>query len=408
MVKRSVVTLVLSHLICALVAFQLGLFVSYSECASYSQYLPSPSYYTRNRREPKEEKEEEEETLLPLEETVVNSTLFPSSMTWLFTGLSSIQRTEFAPEFPLGTIVHANNNGPKENQKVLVLHNSWNRPRSSKNAAQDISFEYTLKDSLANCSTVTTVYNSLTWQNQKSCTAIVADRESLDVLQWVRPRDNATVLPRGGRYDKFQGDYAYSSATPDKFANQSILELKEYLAILDDALWQLKPIAEKVANAGISPKGKGNSVTKRTIVVLSCNYGHADLLVNYACAASKVGADISKFLVFATDGETFDLANALGFAAFYDEALFRSVPNEEANMFGDSSFARITMTKIYVAHLLSSLGYNFLLQDVDIVLKRKDYIEYFVNKTEEEQYDMYLQDDFTPRLEYLPWYVRLR
>lgn len=82
--------------------------------------------------------------------------------------------------------------------------------------------------------------------------------------------------------------------------------LVEYLNNLDPVLKQLKPIAQQVA--------KDN-----TVVVMVCNLGQSELLMNFACAARLRGLDLSQVLVFATDLETKTLAEGLGLAAFYDE-----------------------------------------------------------------------------------------
>jgi hypothetical protein len=397
-----VTNILLSHILCALVALQLGAIHSQRRCIP--EESREPRIYSRsilNNESMMNHTSSIDNSSLPLEplqEMVDNFTIFPSSMRRFLTGVSSIHRTEFAGKFPLGTIV-TNNTRPEENQLVMVLHNSRNLPRDKTRQIEDLSEHYNLSNVLGNCQTIKTIYSSISGQNSKECTAIVADQESFDVLQWVRPRGRAEALPvRAGRYEKFAGDDTWASATPDPFYYRAMEEIDSYLSRLKKVLKKLAPIAEKVANAG-------NSITKGTIVVLSCNYGHSDLLVNFACAANKIGADMSKFLVVATDKETKNLAKELGLAVFYDEALFKSIPNEEAKQFGDHLFAAIVMSKVHCAHLLSTLGYNFLLQDVDIVLHRADYLEYFINKAEEEKYDILMQHDFTPRLEYLPWYV---
>jgi len=41
--------------------------------------------------------------------------------------------------------------------------------------------------------------------------------------------------------------------------------------------------------------------------------------VNFACSSHARGFDISQFLVFATDTETYELAHAMGMTAFFDE-----------------------------------------------------------------------------------------
>jgi hypothetical protein len=261
----------------------------------------------------------------------------------------------------------------------------------SRNSIQNLS----LSDALADCSTVKAIYNSLTRRNAKTCTSLVGDRESLDVFQWLR----TTTWQRSGRYDKLVGRDVSTKKTPTQLSNVSNAELESYLSLLDNVLSELKPIADTVANAGTQ---------KGVILLLTCNYGHSDMLINFVCAASKAGLDLSKLLVVATDQETKDLADGLGIAAFYHKQLFHSVPVNASLKFASDHFARIVVSKIYCAALLSILGHSFLLQDVDIVIRDndndKDYLEYFVNKAEEEDYDMLFQYDANPRAVYAPWY----
>jgi hypothetical protein len=115
--------------------------------------------------------------------------------------------------------------------------------------------------------------------------------------------------------------------------------------------------------------------------------------------------EMSTFLVFATDEETMKLAKALGMQVYFNKVLFQLIPVREAQSFGSPHFAKAAMAKIYCAHLLSSLGYDFLLQDVDIAIYNKDVVEYLV--TAASDYDMVFQWDYTNRNEYLPWYVHV-
>jgi hypothetical protein len=84
--------------------------------------------------------------------------------------------------------------------------------------------------------------------------------------------------------------------------------LKTYLDTLETVLVELKPIVEKVAK-------------QNTVIVMVCNHGQSELLMNYVCSARARNLDLSPVLVFATDEETKDLAEGLGLAAFYDKTV---------------------------------------------------------------------------------------
>ena len=57
------------------------------------------------------------------------------------------------------------------------------------------------------------------------------------------------------------------------------------------------------------------------VIVMVCNLGQSELLLNFVCAAKSRGIDLSAVLVFATDTETKELAEGLGLTAFYDEVV---------------------------------------------------------------------------------------
>jgi hypothetical protein len=54
-------------------------------------------------------------------------------------------------------------------------------------------------------------------------------------------------------------------------------------------------------------------------VVMVCNHGQSELLMNFVCAANARKLDLSAVLVFATDEETKDIAEGLGLTAFFDK-----------------------------------------------------------------------------------------
>lgn len=82
--------------------------------------------------------------------------------------------------------------------------------------------------------------------------------------------------------------------------------LKQYLNSLDDVLAELKPIVNKIS-------------VKNTVIVMVCNFGQSELLLNFACSTRARGFDISNVLVFATDEETKELAESVGLAAYFDK-----------------------------------------------------------------------------------------
>jgi hypothetical protein len=113
--------------------------------------------------------------------------------------------------------------------------------------------------------------------------------------------------------------------------------LTEYLVGLPDSLERLRPIAAKVANddnGGDDNDGqatmKTNNSQRRPIVVLVCNFGQSELLMNFVCSARARGLDLSQVLLFATDSDTAVLAKSLGLAVFEVGNAFGDMPKGSA------------------------------------------------------------------------------
>jgi SAM-dependent methyltransferase len=106
----------------------------------------------------------------------------------------------------------------------------------------------------------------------------------------------------------------HKRARPKSYPNPINVEtfdqkiLLPYLTQLPQTLAKLKPVAKSVAR-------------DNTIVVLVCNFGQSELLVNFICNARAKGFDLSQVLVFTTDLETQKIVEAFGVATFYDEVV---------------------------------------------------------------------------------------
>ena len=70
---------------------------------------------------------------------------------------------------------------------------------------------------------------------------------------------------------------------------------------------------------------------------------------------------LSSILVFVTDAETKELAEALGLTTFYEPEVFGKMPKNAARSYGDMSFMKMMAAKVYCVHLISMLGYDLLL-----------------------------------------------
>jgi hypothetical protein len=79
------------------------------------------------------------------------------------------------------------------------------------------------------------------------------------------------------------------------------------------------------------------------------------------------------------------------------------MPLEAAGQYGDKKFTAMMMAKVFCVQMVSSLGYNILFQDVDIVWY-KDPIAFFEEKdTPLHEFDMLFQDDGGHTTRYTPY-----
>jgi hypothetical protein len=175
--------------------------------------------------------------------------------------------------------------------------------------------------------------------------------------------------------------------------------LFDYLQKLDSTLDRLRPILDEMTNkynaahevAGRRRRRRQNPV----VVVMVCNFGQSELFLNFICSAKARGLDISRILLFATDKDMYDLASTIdGISVFEVADAFggeKVIPKGAAQHYGDKVFTGMMFSKIYCVHLVNTLGYDVLFQDVDIAWY-KDPIEFFENSDRSGNFDFYFQD----------------
>jgi hypothetical protein len=135
----------------------------------------------------------------------------------------------------------------------------------------------------------------------RQCIAVMGQWSSYHVHKWTR--GNTGLL----QYSQAQRPVLPS---PEE-TRASNLALQSYLSVYEDAKEKLRPLAEKAARGADGELGP--------IIVMAANYGQSNLFINFVCTAKARGLDISRVLLFATDNETYELAQALGITVFYDE-----------------------------------------------------------------------------------------
>jgi Nucleotide-diphospho-sugar transferase len=326
-----------------------------------------------------------------------NHSIFPDSLSSLFTGASMIQRDSFIQEFDVGVPWNSPKPGATD---VLLLYGSerslpsdYFEKSQNKNKNARIPDESLIRasydsatDATSNCHTVKVI---LTEPNSKhECVAIVPQWESFHVQHFLR------IVPekikRKG-IPHFDSDYPLRLVSrKDTLSGKSTAQIPmayqtkrywplliDYLQKLEVTLERLKPIAASVSH-------------EKTVVVMVCNFGQSELLFNFVCSAQARGLDLSNVLLFATDIDTSKLAESLGIAVFDVKDAFGDMPTGAAKVYGDRTFQGMMFSKVYCVHLVNALGYDVLFQDVDVVWYRNP-IEFFHN-SESGDFDLYFQD----------------
>jgi hypothetical protein len=177
--------------------------------------------------------------------------------------------------------------------------------------------------------------------------------------------------------------------------------LSNYLNHYDALQEALKPIAQKIAEAGTGPASDEGA-----IIVMVSNFGQAEILFNFVCAAHKIEYDLSKVLLFAMDEETNTFAKQLGLETFYAKELYEGIiptVKHDEYTFGDGKFAQMMMGKVYSVQMVNDLGYDILFQDLDVIPLRPNVLDYFYQKRDTESLDLIFQYDKNLNVEQAPF-----
>ena len=123
------------------------------------------------------------------------------------------------------------------------------------------------------------------------CLAIVNNYDNWHTQKWLRvPEGNGTPIDRSiplrsvarGRNEKGMNAF---KVPREHHIEQHWDMLKRYFTNVDNVLRELKPIAESVA-------------VNNTIIVMTCNHGQSELLINFVCNARAKGFSIDNILLF--------------------------------------------------------------------------------------------------------------
>lgn len=185
-------------------------------------------------------------------------------------GMQFVDRDDFAKVFDTGVPLDDSKEG---NDRVILLYSDPKAFPATKRKAPLLSAE----EATSNCLNLHVV---LTHDRKQQCIAIMGQYESFHIHKYMR------VAGEKGKIDPdlplkytdrgHQQNGRISAKIPSFEATQEHWQnLISYLQSIDKALDELKPILEKVASHN----------PNNAVVVMVCNFGQSELLLNCTCAS---------------------------------------------------------------------------------------------------------------------------
>ena len=263
---------------------------------------------------------------------------------------------------------------------ALIIYNTPDAmPSDTHNANSPELPLLTATKATENCDTMNVVFTNNPGPSRQCLALVGCQYQSYHVHRYMRRDMNGGInqkfplvltsrgLTKGGKVE-----------FPPPSVNEVIdhqKELKNYFNNVDDIRHRLKDKLDKMR--------------VKTVVVLTCNHGQSELLINFVCSSKSRGFNLDNVLVFPTDIETKHLAEGMGLNTFYEESIMSGIPEREANFYGDVIFRKVMFAKVLCVQLVNELSHDLLFMDVDIVWY-KNPLEYFEDP-KLQQFDIYFQ-----------------
>ncbi|KAL3942595.1 MAG: hypothetical protein SGBAC_003227, partial [Bacillariaceae sp.] len=243
-------------------------------------------------------------------------------------------------------------------------------------------------------------------------------RQGSNQMRGVSPRNQEYTTPRKNIPMDYVSHthrttieaYHWNKPFNPQLVQEAWSRFANYVEHYESALEDLKPILEKAASspsAAQSSFGTSDS-SKGVILVMVTNVARLKFLVNFVCAAKAIQMDLGNVLVFCLDQASYEVATkVLHLHAYQNANLFHQIPSAhpegDGETFGDITFSRTMIAKVYSAQLVNALGYDILFSDMDVVPLQPEIVDYFADRYLKEQKDIYLQYDHNQRLEQAPF-----
>jgi hypothetical protein len=240
-----------------------------------------------------------------------SDTRFPPTVQKFATGMGRISKAEFAKRFDMGVPLDLPREG-EEDVLLLYSNEGAHPPRFSKqlSARHEPIPLISPEEATAHCHEMHIVLTDQS--NRRQCVALVPQYESFHIQKWLRvdghggpldPKEPLKYVSRG-----YQNNGREKFRPPQLHHTRNFWKLLgPYLRSIDGVLRKLRPYVERVATHD------------KQLVVMVCNMGQSELLMNFVCSVKARRLDYSNILVFATDLQTKALAEGMGLTAFFDE-----------------------------------------------------------------------------------------
>eukprot|EP00977_Amphora_coffeiformis_P019873 scaffold7553_cov155-Amphora_coffeaeformis.AAC.1 len=287
---------------------------------------------------------------------------FPDTVSDIATGMARVNRDDFARYFQLGVPL---DESTAHNSEVLLLYQQQQQQEQSVddanrggNVIAENPFLSTAAVSNVPPPLVESVdqavghcdYLNLIFSHHKGgrnqCWAIMGQYEAFHVQKYMRvPPDG-----KGGKLDSQQPlklvDRGYQASGRKSLKVPTTEQTQEYWIILQKYLATVHDIVHEK----LHPLAAAAATADNTVIVMVCNAGQSELLLNFLCAASHRNIDdLRHVLIFATDQTTYDLVKSLHHLpvqVFFDETNFGSnMPERAARRYADPTFMKMMMAK---------------------------------------------------------------
>lgn len=325
------------------------------------------------------------------------SPLFSKSLSHFAQGLARVSKVDLMETYDFGVPMNADSEG----LDALILYNKKEALPSNKDIARMARHEDPTKPlpllsaetATENCDAMNVVLINNPG-NTRQCFALVGGQyQSYHVQRWLRRPDRG-YGPLTANLSLKLSSRSWEASGRQTFVPPHKHHVEQHQERLLTYLTESENIKSRLRQTL-------KNMNQKTVIILTCNLGQSELLLNFACSARARGFDLKNVVVFPTDVETKELAEGMGLVTFYEEKLMASIPKEQAAQYGDNVFSSVMFAKVLCVQLVNELGYDLLFQDVDVVWYKSP-LDFFHDKAL-PVFDVYFQDDGSRSLRYAPY-----